>query len=129
PMRQVADVISITTDSVTWPNDTNDATTGGWVGETDTRSETDTPQVGDQTIYVREQYAMPIVTQKLLDMATLDVEGWLSGKIADKLSRTENTAFVSGTGVKQPRGFLDYKDAAVTTDDASRAWGKLQYVP
>ena len=129
PMRQVADMISITTDSVEWPNDTNDATTGGWVGETETRSETATPEVGTQTIYVREQYAMPIVTQKLLDMSSIDVEGWLTTKIADKLSRTENTAFVSGTGVKQPRGFLDYKSGAVTTDDASRAWGALQYVP
>lgn len=129
PVRQVADVITITTDSVGMPTDTNDATSGGWVGETESRSDTATPQVGEQTIYVREQYAQPKVTQKLLDMATIDVEAWLSGKIADKLARTENTAFVSGDGVKKPRGFLDYKSAAVTTDDASRAWGVLQYVP
>lgn len=129
PVRQVADVISITTDSIEWPNDTNDATTGGWVGETEARPETATPQVGTQTIYVREQYAMPIATQKLLDMSTVDVEAWLFRKIADKLSRVENTAFVSGTGVNSPKGMLTYKDAAVTTDDASRDWGKLQYVP
>jgi HK97 family phage major capsid protein len=129
PVRQVASVITITTDSVTFPTDTNDATSGGWVGETDSRSDTATPQVGEQTIYVREQYAQPKVTQKLLDMATIDVEDWLSGKIADKLARVENTAFVSGTGVTQPRGFLDYRGAAVTTADASRAWGVLQYIP
>lgn len=128
PMRQVADVLSITTDSIEFPTDTNDASTGGWVGETETRSETDTSQVGTQTIYVREQYAMPLATQKLLDMATVDVESWLNGKIADKMARTENTAFVSGTGVAQPRGFLDYRTDAVTTDDASRSWGVLQYV-
>lgn len=129
PMRQVSDVISITADSITWPNDTNDATSGGWVGETESRSDTDTPQAGETQIYVREQYAMPVVTQKLLDMSSVDVEGWLEAKIADKLSRTENTAFVSGTGGKQPRGFLDYKSDAVTTDDASRDWGVLQYTP
>lgn len=129
PMRQMADVIQITSDSITWPNDTNDGTSGGWVGETETRSETATPEVGEQTIYAREQYAMPIATQKLLDMASIDVEAWLAAKIADKLARTENTAFVSGTGVASPRGFLDYKSAAVTADDTSRAWGKLQYVP
>lgn len=129
PMRQAARVMSITTDSVEWPNDTNDWSTGGWVGETESRSESDTPQVGTQTIYVREQYAMPIVTQKLLDMSTIDVEGWITRNLADKFSRTENTAFVTGTGVNQPRGFLDYKSAAVTTDDASRSWGVLQYVP
>lgn len=128
PVRQLAAVLSITTDSVAFPTDTNDATSGGWVGETDARSETGTQQVGEQTIYVREQYAEPRVTQKLLDMATIDVEAWLNGKIADKMSRVENTAFVSGTGVKQPKGFLTYKDTAVTTADTSRAWGKLQYV-
>lgn len=128
PMRQLASVVTITTDSIEYPTDTNDATSGGWVGETASRAATATPQVGQQKIYVREQYAMPQVTQKLLDMATIDVASWLNGKIADKMARTENTAFVSGAGVDQPRGFLDYKSAAVTTDDASRSWGVLQYV-
>jgi HK97 family phage major capsid protein len=128
PMRQVSDVLSITGDSVTWPVDVNDATTGGFVGETEARTETASQQVGEQTLYMREQYAMPKVTQKLLDMSTLDVEGWLSGKIADKLTRVENTRFVTGTGVKDPRGWLDYAAAALTTDDGTRAWGKLQYV-
>lgn len=128
PIRQIASVLSITTDSIKFPVETGDAVSGGWVGETATRSETNTPTVGEQEIFVREQYAQPKVTQKLLDMATVDVEAWLNGKIADKMSRVENTAFVSGTGVSQPRGFLDYKSAATTTDDASRAWGVLQYV-
>lgn len=128
PMRQLVDVMTITGDSVTWPNDTNDGTSGGWVGEAETRAETATPQVGEQTLYVREQYAMPKASQKLLDMSTIDVEGWLGGKIAGKLSRTENTAYVSGTGIKSPRGFLDYSAAAVTTVDATRAWRVLQYI-
>ena len=129
PMRSLAGVMSITTDRIEWPNDTNDATSGGWVGETESRTETATPDVGMQTIYVREQFAEPRVTQRLLDMSGFDVEGWLAGKIADKMVRTENTAFVSGTGVDQPRGFLDYKSAAVTADDDSRSWGVLQYTP
>lgn len=128
PMRQNASLITITTDSIKFPTDTNDGTSGGWVGETASRSVTATPQIGEQEIYVREQYAMPKVTQKLLDMATIDVESWLNGKIADKMTRTENAAFVTGTGVNQPRGFMDYKSAAVTTDDASRSWGVLQYI-
>lgn len=129
PMRSVASAITITTDSVKFPTDTNDAVSGGWVGETETRTETDTPQMGEQEVFVREQYAEPRITQRLLDMATIDAAGWLSGKISDKMVRTENTAFVSGAGVKQPRGFLDYKADAVTTDDVSRPWGALQYVP
>lgn len=129
PMRQHASVMSITTDSISFPNDTNSAVSGGWVGETASRAETATPQIGEQKISVHEQYANPRVTQKLLDMSTINVESWLNGKIADIMERTENTAFVSGTGVDKPRGFLDYKNAAVTTADTSRAWGVLQYVP
>ena len=48
-------------------------------------------------------------TQKLVDDAAIDIEAWLSGKIADIFSRKENTAFVSGNGVGQPRGILTYE--------------------
>ncbi len=36
------------------------------------------------------------------------MEDWLAAKVAEKFSRTENAAFVNGTGVGQPRGFLTY---------------------
>lgn len=128
PMRNVADVMVIGTDQLELPKDVDDATSGGWVGETESRSETDTPQVGVQKIPAHEQYAEPKATQKLLDDAVVDVEGWLARKIANKLSRTENTAFVSGNGVAKPRGFLDYGSSGSTAEDSARAWGVLQYV-
>ncbi|MEX2642142.1 MAG: phage major capsid protein [Acetobacterales bacterium] len=128
-VRALASVIQISTADIEFPTDTNEATSGGWVGEAVTRSgDTGTPQVGVHKIVAHEQYAEPHATQKLLDDAAVDVEGWLSRKVADILVRTENTAFVTGNGVAKPRGFLDYKTGAATTDDASRAWGKLQYV-
>jgi len=127
-VRAVAGQQTISTDALEIPTDTNKGTSGGWVGETESRSETATPQVGMQRIVVHEQYAEPRATQKLLDDATVDVEGWLGGKIADILGETENTAFVLGDGSGKPRGFMDYKSASVTTADASRAWGLLQHV-
>jgi HK97 family phage major capsid protein len=130
PIRSIAQVVSIGTDAIEFPTDTNDATSGGWVGETDARAETATPQTGMGRISVHEQFANPRATQKLLDDASFPVETWLANKIGDKLGRDENTAFVSGNGVAQPRGFLDYGSASVTTDDdGPRAWGALQYVP
>lgn len=129
PMRQAASVMTIQAPSIKFPVDVNDATTGGWVGETASRSDTATPEIGEQEIFLREQYAQPKATQRLIDLGGFDVEDWLTGKIVDKLTRTENTAFVNGDGVNQPRGFLDYSGDAVTTDDASRDWGVLQYVP
>ena len=41
---------------------------------------------------------------KLLDDAMFDVETYLAGKIADRLSRMENTAFITGNGIMKPRG-------------------------
>ena len=127
PMRSICSVMTTSTDAVEWITDTNDATLGGWVGEQESRSATTTPQIGKIRIPVHEQYANPGITQKMLDDSAFDVEGWLARKIGDKLGRTENTAFVTGNGVNQPRGFTDYSGAAVTTADSSRSWGVLQY--
>lgn len=129
PMRDVANIETIGTDTFEYPLDTNDATSGGWVAEKATRSETSTPDVGVGKIFVHEQYAEPRATQKILDDMQFDIEGWLVRKTSDKLVRTENQAFVTGNGVSKPRGFISYGADAATTDDASRGWGVLQYVP
>src|SRR5262249_16168648 len=47
-------------------------------------------------------------TQKLLDDAMFNVEDYLAGKIAERFARMENTAFITGNGVKKPRGILTY---------------------
>ena len=120
-MRKVANVVTIGTDALEGVNDLDEATTG-WVGESSTRSETATPQIGQWRIPVHEQYAEPRATQKLLDDAMFNVEEYLSGKIADKLSRMENTAFVNGNGINKPRGFLTY---AAGTPSAS-AWDVIE---
>lgn len=107
PMRQVANVVVIGTDALEGINDLNEATSG-WVGETETRSETTAPKIGEYRIPVHEQYAEPRATQKLLDDALFNVEDWLAGKIAERLSRMENEAFVTGDGIRKPRGFLTH---------------------
>ena len=107
PVRQVANVVTIGSDALEGVNDLNQATSG-WIGETTAPVATDTPQIGAWRIPVHEQYAEPAATQKLLDDAMFDVEGYLAGKIADRLSRMENTAFITGNGVMKPRGILTY---------------------
>ena len=61
-------------------------------------------------------------------------EDWLNQKVASKFSRKENTAFLSGNGVGQPRGILDYAfgssvdyAAAQTTPGIPAGWGTLSY--
>ncbi len=108
PIRAVASQITIGTDRLVFVTDNDEAASGGWAGEKQTRTTTDTPDFGKQEIPVHEQYAKPKVTQQMLDDSSIDVEAWLSGKVADKFSRVENTAFVSGDGIAKPKGFLSY---------------------
>jgi len=108
PVRQVASQITIGTDSYEVLTDYDQATSGGWVSETGSRSVTNTPNIGKIIIPVHEQFAQPRATQKLLDDAKIDAEGWISGKINDIITRTENAAFVNGDGSGKPQGFLSY---------------------
>jgi HK97 family phage major capsid protein len=107
PMRAYASVQVISTDALEGLFDLNEASSG-WVGETDARTETNTPQLGKWRIPTHELYAKPTATQKLLDDAEINMEAWLAGKVAEKFARDEATAFVTGSGIARPRGFLTY---------------------
>ena len=105
PIRQVANVVSLDGNSYDILVERGDAG-AEWAGERATRNETTTPTINRISIALHELSAMPRVTQRLLDNSTYDVEGWLTGYVADKFARTEATAFISGDGVNKPKGFL-----------------------
>ena len=108
PMRQLASVETISTDALEMIDD-HTALSAGWTAETvDITTDTATPLIAKRNIPTHELYAQPKATQKLVDDAAIDVEAWLSGKIADIFSRTQNTAFIAASGVGQPRGILTY---------------------
>jgi HK97 family phage major capsid protein len=124
-MRQICDVQTISTDKIEGIVDNNEAS-AGWVSELGTRSDSNTPQVGKWEIQAQEMYAMPKISQKLIDDAATNVEAWLANKVADKFGRIEGTAFWQGTGVGQPFGLAAYTTAA--TSDATRSWGQFEHV-
>jgi HK97 family phage major capsid protein len=107
PMRAYASVQVISSDALEGLFDLNEASSG-WVGETDSRPETNTPQLGKWRIPAHELYAKPKATQKLLDDASINMEAWLASKVAEKFARDEANAFVVGNGVNKPRGFLTF---------------------
>ena len=107
PVRQLASVQTISTDSLEMLYD-EDEVGSGWVGETQARSESTTPQLKKLSFPVHELFSFPKATQKLLDDAALNVESWLSGKVSEKFARDEATAFISGNGVLKPKGILNY---------------------
>lgn len=107
PLRMLATVETIGGKEMEIPRDEGEAACG-WVGETASRPETDTPQVGLSKIVAHEMYAAPRSTQAMLEDAGLDIEAWLGRKVGDKFARTEATAFFTGDGVGKPRGLLTY---------------------
>lgn len=107
PVRQVANVISTAREAVSIIIDDEEAGSG-WVGELDARPETDYPQIAELEIPTHEQYAEPKISTKALDDVSINLEAWLQGKVSRRFARQENTGFISGNGVKRPRGILDY---------------------
>lgn len=125
PLRQYANVQTITTGELEGVIDRDEAD-AGWTSEMAPRGDTGTPRVGKWKIPVHEMYANPKATQTLLDDAGIDVEMWLQNKIADRMARLEQYAFVLGNGAGKPKGFANYFGTSVVTADETRAFGKVQ---
>lgn len=101
-------------------------TASGWVGETAARSATGTPTLVDIAPPMGELYANPQATQQMLDDVFFNAEQWLAGEVATEFARAEGAAFIVGTGVNQPKGFL--AGATAATADATRAFGTIEHV-
>ena len=111
PLRQVANVERTGAKSIDILIDDQEAA-ARWVGEGASDGQTDTPQLAQKVIAAHKIEADPRMTTEMIEDSYLDVEAWLSRKVADKFARTQNTAFVNGDGVGKPRGFLTYAAAA-----------------
>lgn len=107
PMRQIANVERTSSDNLRMIIDDDEADFN-WAGQGAAGSETDTPQLGMKVIALHKMEARPKLTTEMLEDPEINTESWLSGKISDRFSRGANTAFVNGTGVDEPRGFLTY---------------------
>jgi HK97 family phage major capsid protein len=97
----------------------------GWVAETATRPETNSPTLAELTFPTMELYAMPSATQTLLDDSAVNIDEWLAEEVQVAFAQQEGTAFVSGDGSNKPKGFLDYTKVA----NGSWSWSNIGYIP
>ena len=128
-LRRLANVQTITTASLREIHDLA-GTGSGWVGEQDTRSETNTPTLAQLQFDAMEMYAQPQASSTLLDDAAVNVESWVAEAVATAFAELEAAAFVSGDGVKKPRGILSYTKVANASYAPSTAagWAKTGYI-
>ncbi len=122
-MRNLATVRQISTGVYKKPVGQGGASSG-WVGERESRSETNTPTLAELSFPAMELYAEPRATQAMLDDAAINVESWLADEVAIEFAEEEGAAFISGSGVNRPRGILGYSPVA----NASYAWGNPGYL-
>lgn len=81
--------------------------TSGWVGESDSRTETSTPTLRERTPTHGELYAYPQVSEWSLDDIFFNVEAWLSEEVSQSFAIEEATAVLTGDGTNKPTGMLN----------------------
>jgi HK97 family phage major capsid protein len=123
PIRSIASVRQVSSPQFKKPFMTQ-GFASGWVGETAVRPETASPTLAELNFPAMELYAMPSATQALLDDSAVNLEQWIAEEVQSVFAEQEGTAFVTGTGVNRPKGFLDYTKVA----DASWTWGNIGYL-
>lgn len=126
PIRQLATVRTVGSPDYKELIDLNGAGFE-WVGEGDTRNQTNTPDLAEIAPTFGMASARPQASEEALDDLFFDVESWLVDSASQAIAQGEGAAFVSGNGTKKPTGFLA-GPTPVTTADASRAFGTLQYI-
>lgn len=126
PIRQIATVRTVGSTDYKELFDVNGAGFE-WVGETDTRSQTNTPNLAEVAPTFGMASAKPQASEESLDDLFFNVEDWLIMSASEAMAQGEGAAHVGGNGVKKPTGFLA-GPAPVATADGARAFGALQYI-
>ena len=126
PIRQISTVRQVGTTDYKELFDVNGAGFE-WLGETDTRNQTNTPDLAEIAPTFGMASAKPQASEESLDDLFFDIEQWLIDSASEAIGQGEGAAFVSGNGTKKPTGFLA-GPAPLSTTDASRAFGTLQYI-
>jgi HK97 family phage major capsid protein len=90
----------------------------GWVGETGTRNQTNTPLLRERVPTLGEIYAYPQASEWSLDDVFFDVGAWLAEEAGQAFAEAEGDAVIRGNGTNQPTGMLNTAPVA-TADFAS----------
>ncbi len=106
PIAPLCDTIPLESgDSLDFLAETSDFD-GAWANELDSRSQTNAAALKEYDIKLHDLYAYPWVTNKFLRDAGINALNYINTRMARALATKESTAFVTGTGIKQPYGLI-----------------------
>lgn len=110
PIRDVAKVRNTSFNSVKAPKRTQ-TTAATWVGEVDTRSESQNLKFGKEEISTRELSAMADISRQDLEDVSVTLDDLVLEDFSEQFGVSEGLAFVSGDGVDgKPEGFITASD-------------------
>lgn len=92
-----------------------------WVAEQGTRSETTGLAYGLEELPAHEIYALVDISNQMLEDAAFDMQSEISMEAVEQFAVAEGAAFVSGSGVGKPEGFLTHSSVATTNSGAATA--------
>lgn len=110
PVRAAALVGQTGSPSVILPKRTG-MTNALWEGETEPAEESE-PAFGQLEIPVFGMKTYTDISVQLLEDSVQNVEAELNLALSEDFGKKEGTAFVNGTGIKQPRGIMVHPDVA-----------------
>ena len=123
PIRAIASVREISGNVYKKPFMTAGPATG-WVAETASRPQTNSPTLDELSFPAAELYAMPAATGALLEDTAVNLDEWIAGEVEQVFAVQEGAAFVNGDGTNKPKGFLQYDKVA----EGSWAWTKIGFL-
>jgi HK97 family phage major capsid protein len=106
PMRSLVKVRPTSQRSASQPRRTQTAA-ATWVGETQTRSESQNPQYGGIEIPTHEMTAECYISFADLEDSVFDLEAELTEEFSEQFGVSEGAAVVVGNGKNKPLGLLD----------------------
>ena len=90
-----------------------------WVAEQGTKSETTGLTYGLEEIPTSELYALVDISNQMLEDSAFSMDGEISMEAAEQFAVAEGAAFVSGSGVGKPQGFLTNANVGTTNSGAA----------
>lgn len=113
PIRALATVKMGSSDTYLRPIDVGRGT-ARWVAQGPAGTVTTTSEFGMLKIEAYKMEALPDLTVEALEDPYINLESWLSSQTGEEMGILEATAFVSGSGVGQPKGLLSYTAGTAT---------------
>lgn len=103
PLRQLARVFTTSRSAIQIPKKSG-SITAAWGGEKVTRAENTGLTYDLEQVTAHKLVAKMIVSTEQLEDSVFNIEQLIQEEIQEQFGRAEGTAFISGTGVKQPEG-------------------------